>query len=365
MGPLIAIVVTSSCFLASNLLLAPVLRLIRTLRRRRVPFPGTIRSISIVVPAYNEEHAIRQKINSLREALRRVDVNYEVLIGSDGSTDRTVEIVSAHLNSFESSRWRLLEFANLGKCGTINQLVAAAGGEVVVSTDADIPVPADCIQLVIRAFRSNGRLGCLSCVPWFEGLNIGGQHTYWSIEDQIRAAESELGRLIVVTGMFFAFRRDLFERIPDGVMADDLWIPLNVLLKGFESVQIGDLRIRYEPTDEETEIRRRKRVIVGGMDVVRRLWRRLFEAPSVLVLLLIHKVNRWAFPIWLSLLLLAVAAFMPAFLLGYALAIVAMSWHLGPRRFLVISYAFVTPFLSLADVFRKRDVARWEHIRRH
>lgn len=356
----------SAGLIASNFLLAPMLRFIRAARGTNAALlPRTVSSISIIVPAYNEEHNIENKIDTLRLALQRVDVEVEVIIGSDGSKDRTVEIIKARLKDADLQNWRLLEFVNEGKCSTLNKLVAAARGEIIISTDADIPLPENSIELVVSAFRANTRLGCLSCIPWFEGMNIGSQKTYWSIEDQIRRSESALGRLIVVTGMLYAYRRELFEKIPDGVMADDLWVPLNVLIKGYESVQVEDLRVPYEKTDEQTEIVRRKRVIVGGMDVVRRLWSQLVSTPSLLFLVLFHKINRWALPVWLCLFLAAVAVLIPWIIVGYLAGAVFVYWYLGRERFFRFGYAAISPVLSFAEVLGKTDFARWEHTRKH
>lgn len=358
------VVLLSFCSLVSNVLLASVLRLLSVMAGHgKSVVPSLVRSVSIVVPAYNEEKNIGIKIDTLLRALRNITVDVEVLIGSDGSTDRTGQIVSERIKDIHSSSWKLLEFPNEGKCSTLNKLVKAARGEIIISTDADIPVPENAIEVIIRAFQSNTRLGCLSCIPWFENLNIGSQKSYWNIEDQIRRSESALGCLIVVTGMVYAYKKEAFEPIPSGVMADDLWIPLNVLLKGYESTQIEELRVPYEKTDEGLEIQRRKRVIVGGMDVVRRLWPRLITSPAVLLLVMFHKVNRWALPIWLLLFLVGLACLFPWVFLCYVLGAVVLYFYLGGKRFFSLAYAGITPVLSFAEFIKKKDFARWEHTR--
>jgi hypothetical protein len=240
-----------------------------------------------------------------------------------------------------------------------------ASGSVIISTDADIPLPAESIELVVRAFQSDDRLGCLSCIPWFEGLDIGSQKSYWSIEDQIRRAESGLGKLIVVTGMLYAYRKELFVEIPDGVMADDLWIPLNVLLQGYDSIQVDELRVPYEKTDEKTEIMRRKRVIVGGMDVVRRLLPALAASPALLALVLFHKVNRWALPVWLTLLFVAIGGLWPWVIILYFLGAIVSFCGLGKHRFSSLAFTVFSPILAFGEIMRKKDFARWEHTRTH
>ncbi len=362
----ILVIFISSVLVACNLLLAPVLFIIRFIAGHgKTLEPSSVRSISVIVPAYNEEKSIGEKIDTLCRALERIDVDVEVLIGSDGSTDRTVEIISARLLEMNASNWRIVEFENEGKCKTLNKLVSLARGEIIISTDADIPLPQNAIELVVSSFKSNKMLGCLSCIPYFEGLNIGSQKSYWSIEDQIRRSESKLGKLIVVTGMLYAYRRELFEEIPKGVMADDLWIPLNVLLKGYDSIQVEELLVPYEKTDEKVEIQRRKRVIIGGMDVVMRLWPRLVRSPALFLLIFFHKVNRWAVPLWLFLFVGATVVFWHWFIIVYAFLTAVLFFYLGSNRFFALAYSILTPVLSLLEFMSKSDFARWEHTRKH
>ncbi len=361
----LAVMTVSLLAIAGNVLLAPGLKLVRLVAGAPRPREaGFVRKLSIVVPAYNEEENIAAKITSLQRALQLIDVDAEVIIGSDGSTDRTAEIVRARLACADPVRWRLLEFPNEGKCSTLNKLVGLANGEIIVATDADVPLPDNSLELVVAAFRANRRLGCVSCIPWFEGLDIGRQKAYWGFEDRIRSEESAWGRLIVVTGMLSAFRKEFYEPIPAGVMADDLWVPLNVLLKGGESAQVDALRVPYEKTDEATELLRRKRVMVGGMDVVRRLWPKLTASPSVLVLVLLHKVNRWALPLWALTFLVSVAALLPWVLAAYLVGTLLVMFIPGARKLRMLAYAVLSPVLSFAEVMRGKDFARWEHTRK-
>ncbi|MBN2654306.1 MAG: glycosyltransferase [Nitrospirae bacterium] len=329
------------------------------------PSDNTVNLYSVIVPAYNEEKNIKSKIETLRQALKMATGNFEILIGSDGSTDRTTEVVRTELEKMNDPRWSLVEYPNEGKCRTINKLVSVARGEVIISTDADIPLPTDSINKIVEAFNKNNSIGCLSCVPCFQSMNIGSQKSYWDIEAQIRTAESELGKLIVVTGMLYAYKKNLFVEMPDGVMADDLWIPLNILLQGNKSIQIDDLRVPYEKTDEATEVYRRKRVISGGMDVVRRIWKKLKKSPSILFLVLMHKINRWSLPVWLILMFLSIGMLMPIIFLVYIAGVLLLMWKLGRRRFMSLVFAVISPIISFAEVIRSADFARWEHTRKN
>ena len=358
---LIILALTSLLMLTSNFLLAAVINFIK---RRSRPIPCRIGCISIIIPAYNEERNIEAKIDSLWKALKGIQIDTEVLIGSDGSRDRTVEIAETRLKEINAANWKVVKFENEGKCNTLNKLVKIARGELIISTDADVAVPENAVKLMIDAFEANSRLGCLSCVPVLNSSRVGSQKHYWNIEGRIRNAESLLGKLIVVTGWLYAYRRDAFEVIPKGVMADDLWIPLITLLKGYDCAQLDELEVASEVTDEETEIKRRKRVISGGMDVVRRLFPRLLNSPKLFFLVIAHKVNRWAIPVWLGLFVLATIGIWPYVFFVYIIMTVLVYLKFGNKRCKSLAYAVISPLISFVEVMFKSDFARWEHTRK-
>jgi len=351
----------SLLMLASNFVLSGILSLCK---RRIGRSPSCVESISIIIPAYDEEQNIEAKINSLWQSAKLIDLPIEVLIGSDGSRDRTVEVARSRLRALNAVNWKIVEFENEGKCNTLNKLVKMACGELIISTDADVAVPEDAIRLIIDAFAADAKLGCLSCGPILNSKQVGSQKHFWRIEDRVRNAESCLGRLIVVTGWLYAYRRNAYREIPKGVMADDLWIPLTFLLQGYDCVQLEELRVLSEVTDESMEIKRRKRVISGGMDVVRRLFPQLLRRPDLLLIVMAHKINRWALPLWLVIFAVATIAVFPYIFFAYvALAVVAFL-VVGNERFMALMYAVFSPLLALFDVMTKTDFARWEHTRK-
>ena len=115
-------------YLGYPLLLAIVSRLFS----RRSLVPGYTPSLSILIAAYNEEAGIRTKIErTLALAYPREKI--EILVLSDGSTDRTDEIV----NSISDPRVRLLRVeGRKGKTNAQNEGVLSARGEVLVFSDA-------------------------------------------------------------------------------------------------------------------------------------------------------------------------------------------------------------------------------------
>jgi glycosyltransferase involved in cell wall biosynthesis len=85
--------------------------------------------VSVVVAAYNEEKHVRECIDSL---LRQTYRPLEILVGDDGSVDRTAEIVQ------DLAGVRLFRFPHRGKGSTVNATVENASGEILVFADADL-----------------------------------------------------------------------------------------------------------------------------------------------------------------------------------------------------------------------------------
>ena len=104
--------------------------------------------LSIVIPAYNEESRIIPSLEKLKDVFIKNKSDIEILVGDDGSKDGTVRILEEFA---KTNPWcRLIELEkNQGKGATLRELVAETKGDIVLYTDADLPVdPLDFHQLI-------------------------------------------------------------------------------------------------------------------------------------------------------------------------------------------------------------------------
>ena len=104
--------------------------------------------LSIVIPAYNEESRIIPSLEKLKDVFIKNKSDIEILVGDDGSKDGTVRILKEFA---KTNPWcRLIELEkNQGKGATLRELVAETKGDIVLYTDADLPVdPLDFHQLI-------------------------------------------------------------------------------------------------------------------------------------------------------------------------------------------------------------------------
>ena len=93
--------------------------------------------LSVVIPLYNEAENVEPLYGELSAALDQVGRPYEVIVVDDGSTDDSF----ARLRDIhrQDSRWRIIRFRrNFGQAAGFAAGFAAARGEVVVTSDADL-----------------------------------------------------------------------------------------------------------------------------------------------------------------------------------------------------------------------------------
>lgn len=88
--------------------------------------------LSIVIPAYNEQHAIGRVLNDLKEVISRSGLDYEVIVVDDGSRDSTAEVVRA------SGGVTLIQHSvNRGYGAALKNGIRNADGELILTIDSD------------------------------------------------------------------------------------------------------------------------------------------------------------------------------------------------------------------------------------
>ena len=106
-------------------------------------------TLTVVIPAFNEEGAIAQEIDHLHAVLGPSAISYEIIVVDDGSTDRTAEIAAG-------CRCRLLrQGRNRGYGAALKRGIREAGSEWVAITDADGTYPAEALLPMFELARAN------------------------------------------------------------------------------------------------------------------------------------------------------------------------------------------------------------------
>jgi cellulose synthase/poly-beta-1,6-N-acetylglucosamine synthase-like glycosyltransferase len=282
-----------------------LLWLVSRLRPRKVREGEHFPRASFVIPAFNEEALIGAKIENTL-SLDYPAEQIEVIVVSNGSTDRTEQIV----RGWDDPRVRLVALEKPGKMEALNEGVRAATGEIVVFTDADFLLDHSSLALMSRKFNDpevGGVCGARKGEMTREGDATGegeGLYGRWDRWQKIR--ESEIGSVFAADGLLYAIRRELYVPISDPAQADDIAISVPVVLQGY--------RLLFEP--EATawehssvvageEFRRKVRVTNHSVRALLNLGSALFTSGFYSLELLSHKLIRHFIPFFLLAMLLS------------------------------------------------------------
>jgi cellulose synthase/poly-beta-1,6-N-acetylglucosamine synthase-like glycosyltransferase len=94
-------------------------------------------SVSIIIPAYNEEEFIVESIRSADRAAGYYPGTVEIIVGNDGSTDRTLELALGAIRNLEHTQGYVADLPHGGKSNALNGALALATGEIVLRLDGD------------------------------------------------------------------------------------------------------------------------------------------------------------------------------------------------------------------------------------
>jgi cellulose synthase/poly-beta-1,6-N-acetylglucosamine synthase-like glycosyltransferase len=264
-------------------------------------------TVSVLIAAYNEEHHMPAKLANCA-ALDYPPGQIEFLIGSDGSDDATNTIVRAQ----EGANFHLLAFPlRRGKPATLNDLIAAAKGDILVFTDANTILEPQALRRLAAHFvdpRVGAVAGRLILRHPHQPRAIADESLYWRYESWIKAQEGRLGVLAAAPGALRAQRRTLAQALPTKrLVSDDMLMPGRVLLQGY-AVTTDNEAIGREDIAAETrsELRRKIRVGEAGYNTLVYLWPLLLPwRGRVAWMFWSHKVIRWLVPFFLLAVMIA------------------------------------------------------------
>lgn len=332
--------------------------------------------VTFVIAAYNEEEVIGDKIeNSL--SLDYPADRIEVLVVSNGSTDRTNEIVAAH----PDPRVRLLALPRPGKMQALNEGANVAKGEILVFTDADFLLDRHTLRLMASKFADpevGGVCGARNTNVRREGDATGeGEGLYARWDKWQKTLESRIGSVFAADGLLYAIRRELYVPIDAVHAADDIYISTRIPLQGYRLLFEPDATA-YERADvhAEQEFRRRVRVTNHSVRGLLTLRSHLFTHGFYSLELLSHKLVRHMIPFFLIPLFATSAVLVtraPIYALAFAgqvlvYALAMVGWALrnrpiGRAKPFYVPYYFcfvnAAAFFGLLSILRGSRVTAW------
>lgn len=313
-------------------------------------------TVSLIIAAYNEDSVIERRVRNALELDYPPEL-LEVVVTSDGSTDRTDELAAA-------AGARVIRNPRGGKIAAQNSAVRETTGEILAFSDANATWAPDALRKLVRNF-ADPEVGYVCGRAQYtneDGQNKEG--VYWRYELALREDESRLHSITGGNGPIYAVRRSDYVEV-DPRFGHDLSLPYLMVQRGRRAVYDREAASfeKATPTNE-AEYRRKVRMFEHCWAIVveGKMLRRL--PPLYLVEVLSHRHLRYASGV---LHLLVLGTNIP--LLGHgAVYSVTLGLQLGlllaalvgvgiARYYVLVTWATV---VSLVNYARRGVPSTWE-----
>ncbi len=250
------------------------------LRERRWRRDDATPSVSLLVPAYREREALRDKLRALADLDYPAD-RLEVIV----TVDEDEELARIAREARPDAQV-LFSAERAGKSAALERGLSAAGGDIVLMTDANNLLDRGSVRAAVRHFADP------------EVVAVAGRRgergsMYDRYEDLVRGLESRSGSVAAMSGEFMAVRRDWLPAIPAGVINDDFWLLCSLVRRGGRVVYEPEASSHEDAVPMAGELARRTRMSAGRVMALSEL-RDL--PPGFAWRALSHKYGRLALP---------------------------------------------------------------------
>jgi cellulose synthase/poly-beta-1,6-N-acetylglucosamine synthase-like glycosyltransferase len=253
---------------------------------------------------HNEKEVAEKKIRSMLASDYPAE-KLDFIIGSDGSDDGTGAVITA-LAANNPHIKLIINAERKGKAAMLNELAPKAKGDILVVTDANVMFTPSVVRKMAEGFEDPRTGLCDATVRPFSADDMGitrQEIMYSRFETALKRAEGNLwGAMPGPYGGCYAVRRNLFPRLPDNTLVDDLFVGLSVLNQNYRAFNIPDAAV-YEDTQPDMieQFRRRTRIAAGSFQNLFRFGPCISGRPGVVFAFLSHKIMRWLTPLLLVL----------------------------------------------------------------
>jgi cellulose synthase/poly-beta-1,6-N-acetylglucosamine synthase-like glycosyltransferase len=219
--------------------------------------------VSLIVAAHDEQASIVGWVRSTLKFEYPRD-RLEVIVVSDGSTDRTVEWAT------KAGADLVLEVPRGGKVAALNTAVERARGELLAFSDANSIWETDALRRLV-ARLVDPKVGYVCGRLRLEGEDGENQEgVYWRYETTIRALESRLAGVTAGNGAINAVRREAYIAL-EPTRGQDISLPYEVTKRGWRAA-FEPRALAAEPMAATlgSEFRRKRRMLAGAWATILR-----------------------------------------------------------------------------------------------
>jgi cellulose synthase/poly-beta-1,6-N-acetylglucosamine synthase-like glycosyltransferase len=229
-----------------------------------------------------------------------------------------------------------------GKAAALNAGVRAARGELLVFADSGQRFGTDAVRLLAQAFTRPGVGAASGRLELAAGTKAPALplRLYGSLERWLRRREADVHSAIGVTGAIYAMRRELWTPLPAGLILDDLFVPMQLVLRGQHVAFVDEARAyATRATTDGNEYRRKVRTLTGVLQLCAWLPQTLTPLRNpVWIQFVTHKLLRMLTPYWV--------------LVCIAWALTAIARRVGPVWLIAAMAGFVAVLQLRSRPFR-------------
>jgi len=359
-----AALASALCIIGVWALYPAVIGLLAAVRRRTAAHDRApaLPRVTAIVATRADPQSVRERVDDLLRTEYPAEL-LDVIVAYDARTTEPLLEWSA-----TDARVKVIRGDEPGgKAAALNAGVRAATGDVLVFGDSGQRFSTNAIPLLAQAVMREGVGAASGRLELSQGAHAPSLplRLYWSLERWLRWREAEVHSAIGVTGAIYAMRRSAWTRLPAGLILDDLYVPMRLVLDGHR-VDFVDGARAYETraTTDTNEYRRKVRTLTGVWQLCAWLPETLVPVRNPVWLQFVaHKLLRLLTPYWL---LVCVAWFVVALaqrigVLWFAAACVvfAAALQLRTRPFRMVRSALVSSvMIQLATVRATANGAR-------
>lgn len=191
-------------------------------------------TVSIIIPAYNEEKVIGKTILSVAKSIYP---HFEIVVVDDGSKDTTYEV--ARNLSTEYKNIQVFKKENGGKSSAINFGIQHTKNEIIIVIDADTVFAQDTVGTLCKHFAES-HIGAVA-----GNVKVGNRNTiitkwqaieYITSQNLDRRAFDLLNAITVVPGAIGAWRRSVLLEVggfKHDTLAEDADVTMSILRLGY------------------------------------------------------------------------------------------------------------------------------------
>jgi len=244
------------------------------------PVPKSYPTISILVPAYNEEKNIGETIRCLL-ALKYPKGRKEIIVINDGSRDRTAEVVRKFTEKHKEIT--LIDKPNSGKANSLNYALKRTRGDLIAVVDADSYPNQDALEKMVGHFEDEKVAAVTSRVLVKNKERMLGKFQVmdYSIIAWTRKLLDFVDSVYVTNGPLSIYRSSVIKRLggfdPTN-LTEDIEITWHVLSEGYKTrMSYSAIVYTSVPLDLKTWIKQRVRWNLGGIQTVRKYYKSMFS----------------------------------------------------------------------------------------